>query len=106
MNRPDPDLGRDRATSALGRRDWGWFSADGGPPRADREAGRSPWGSTRHVSAHDRYDRTLGIPERDTPMWPLPAGQLAFAAASGLRKAEAICDELMSEPRHGAVSAS
>jgi len=92
----DPDLGRDRTTAMLGRRDWRWFSADAAR-RGTREAGEAPWGTTRHVSAHDRYDRTLGIPERDIPMWTLPAGQLDFTPGSAAERARAICDDLAAE---------
>ena len=97
MSRPDPDLGRDRTTAALGRRDWGWFNASDGAPRATREAGQAPWGTTRHITAHDRYDRTLGIPERDTPMWPLEGGTLDFSTQSVAERAESICDDLVAE---------
>ena len=98
MTVPDPDLGRDRTTAALGHRDWGWFNAGDGTPRAARETGQPPWGTTRHVTAHDRYDRTLGIPERDTPMWALPAGAFDFTQHSVAERAEAICDDLLTEP--------
>jgi hypothetical protein len=94
----DPDLGRDRATAALGRRDWGWFNPADGPARAEREDGQPPWGTTRHVTGHDRFDRTLGIPDRDTPMWPPPGGTLDFSGATTAERADAICDELSAEP--------
>ena len=98
MTVPDPDLGRDRTTAALGRRDWGWFVPGDSAARATRETGQPPWGTTRHVTAHDRYDRTLGIPERDTPMWPLPPGAFDFTQHSVAERAEAICDDLLAEP--------
>jgi hypothetical protein len=90
---PDPDRGRDRATAALGRRDWGWFAA--GPGRPGRDPGRPVWGTTRHVTAHDRFDRTLGIPERDTPMWHVVAPPLELAGTTPPRRAELICDTLV-----------
>jgi hypothetical protein len=68
----DPDLGRDRTTKALGRRDWDFFTTYPGRNIApvDVEAGTSPWGSTRRITRVDRWDRTLGIPARDVTMWP------------------------------------
>jgi hypothetical protein len=67
----DPDLGRDRTTKALGRRDWNWFVAYDGSTLtpADLEPARSPWPATT-VTAKDRHDRTLGIPPRHITMWP------------------------------------
>ena len=94
MSLRDPDLGRDRTTAALGRRDWGWFTGTGSVP-ADRESGQAPWGSTRHVTTHDRFDRTLGIPERAVSMWPLEA--LPLGPADPTRRAQLICDELLAE---------
>jgi hypothetical protein len=91
----DPDLGRDRTTAALGRRDWGFFSGTGTSVPADRQAGQPPWGSTRHVTTHDRFDRTLGIPERAVSMWPLEA--LPLGPTNPEERAQAICDELLAE---------
>jgi len=67
----DPDLGRDRPTKALGRRDWNWFApyADGGGAPADVEPAHLPW-AAHPVTPHDRHDRTLGIPPRHISMWP------------------------------------
>jgi hypothetical protein len=67
----DPDLGRERATRALGRRDWNWFTTY---PRssqspADTEPATSPWAG-HPIGPADRHDRTLGIPPRDICMWP------------------------------------
>lgn len=92
----DPDLGRDRTTAALGRRDWGWFAGNGTVVPADREAGQAPWGTTRHVTTHDRFDRTLGIPERGVSMWPLEA--LPLGPADPAERAQILCDELLAEP--------
>jgi hypothetical protein len=92
----DPDLGRDRTTAALGRRDWGWFAGSGTMVPAEREAGQAPWGSTRHVSTHDRFDRTLGIPERGVSMWPLET--LPLGGSDPAERAQAVCDELLAEP--------
>jgi hypothetical protein len=67
----DPDMGRDRETKALGRRDWGWFAAhqDSTTAPSDLEQGRPPWAG-HPTTAHDRHDRTLGIPPRHISMWP------------------------------------
>jgi hypothetical protein len=70
----DPDLSRDRATKALGRRDWNYFtpytdSTGIGATPADIEAASTPWAG-HPVTAHDRHDRTLGIPPRHVSMWP------------------------------------
>ena len=75
--RRDPDLSRDRATKALGRRDWNYFtpytdSTGVGATPADIEPATTPWAS-HPVTAHDRHDRTLGIPPRHVSMWPDPA---------------------------------
>ena len=91
---PDPDLGRDRTTQALGRRDWGWFHPAEGASPAHRQAGQEPWGSTRRVTAHDRHDRTLGIPDRNVPMWPAAPAPLA-SPYTAIERAEATCDELI-----------
>lgn len=96
MSFRDPDLGRDRSTAALGRRDWGWFAGNGSLVPADREAGQAPWGSTRHVTTHDRFDRTIGIPERAVPLWPLDA--LPLASDEPARRAAVLCDEIMAAP--------
>jgi hypothetical protein len=88
----DPDLGRDRTTAALGKRDWGFFDGSGVVP-ADYQPGEAPWESLRHVSTHDRFDRTLGIPERRVSMWPLEAR----AAGPPGEHARAICDQLLAE---------
>ena len=93
----DPDLGRDRTTAALGRRDWGFFSGSGTIVPADREAGKPPWGTTRHVTTRDRFDRTLGIPERAVSMWPLQT--LPLGGTTPSERARAVCDELLAEPR-------
>jgi len=73
----DPDLGRDRTTRALGRRDWNWFTpyAGGtGAAAADVEPAQPPW-AAHPVTPHDKNDRTLGIPLRHISMWPdLPVG--------------------------------
>jgi len=94
----DPDLGRDRTTAALGRRDWGWYVSRDGLLPAEREPGAAPWGSTRHVTAHDRYDRTLGIPPRSQPMWPPETLPLGPGDPAG--RAQALCDEILGEA-HG-----
>jgi hypothetical protein len=70
----DPDLGRDRETKALGRRDWNWFTpytnaTGAGATPADSEPAQPPWAG-HPVTAHDRHDRTLGIPPRHISMWP------------------------------------
>ncbi len=86
MTTRDPDLGRDRTTLALGRRTWGWAET------TDRVA--SPWGTTRRVTAHDRFDRTLGIPPRQVPAWPGAARPLDIAGSSAAERADAICHDL------------
>lgn len=67
----DPDLGRDRATLALGRRDYNWFAAyaDSSVSPSDVEPAQTPWAG-HTVTPKDRYDRTLGIPPRQISMWP------------------------------------
>jgi hypothetical protein len=69
--RRDPDMGRDRPTNALGRRDWSWFAAydDSSSAPADLEAATAPWAG-HAFTKQDRHDRTLGIPPRDVSMWP------------------------------------
>jgi hypothetical protein len=96
MSFRDPDLGRDRTTAALGRRDWGWFAGNGTMVPADREPGQAPWGSTRHVTSHDRFDRTLGIPERTVPLWPLDT--LPLTGGGIAERARAVCDEILADP--------
>ena len=62
---------------------------------ADYQPGEAPWQSLRHVSAHGRFDRTLGIPERRVSMWPPEARPTGPAAV----EARAICDRLLAERR-------
>lgn len=92
----DPDLGRDRTTLALGRRDHGFFTDAGGMTPADRRPAESPW-ADRQVSVHDRFDRTLGIPDRDTPMWSVATLSFHDPDASPVARAEAVCDAICAE---------
>jgi hypothetical protein len=93
----DPDLGRDRTTLALGRRDWGFFVDVDGLTPADRQAAEEPWGPGRAITFHDRFDRTWGIPDRSVPMWP--AAPLALhGVVDPVVRAEAICDDICARP--------
>ncbi|PLS75693.1 MAG: hypothetical protein CYG61_06115 [Actinobacteria bacterium] len=94
----DPDLGRDRTTLALGRRDWGFFSETEGLAPVERRAATAPWGDGRPVTTHDRFDRTLGIPDRATPMWPATGLSFHEPGVSATARAEAICDVLCVRP--------
>ena len=94
MSFRDPDLGRDRTTLALGRRDWGFFVDVDGLTPADRQLAEAPWGEGRPVSLHDRFDRTWGIPERSVPMWSVAPLALLGAGDDPVARAEAICDAI------------
>ncbi|MBW3641877.1 MAG: hypothetical protein KY447_03080 [Actinobacteria bacterium] len=98
MRLRDPDLGRDRATVALGRRDWGFFVENDGLAAVERRAATAPWGDGRPVTAHERFDRTLGIPDRGTPMWPATGLSFDEPGLSATARAEAACDTICSRP--------
>ncbi len=90
----DPDLGRDRRTAAQGSRDWNYFTTAAGFDASEREPGESPW-EARRITMHDRFDRTLGIPDRTVTMWPSgtpPGGTPGDRAA-------ALCQELLRQDR-------
>jgi hypothetical protein len=100
----DPDIPRDRATKALGRRDWGWFTTYAGSnlSPADIEPADAPWGA-HSVTVKDRHDRTLGIPSREISMWPdhrptppaaRPAARDAAGRAWRREQVEEILDDL------------
>jgi hypothetical protein len=95
----DPDLGRDRETKALGRRDWNWFATydDSAKAPADGEAGRPPWRG-HPVSIHDRYDRTLGIPSRRITMWPDGENHADRPRTRPMERVEAVLDDLAGIP--------
>lgn len=66
----DPDLGRDRASVALGRRAWNVDVND------DHRAATSPWASTAPLTRVElERDRLAGIPPRTQCMWPNHAGR-------------------------------
>jgi hypothetical protein len=95
----DPDLPRDRETKAIGRRDWAWFqsyheSSHSEAP-ADVGTGRSPWAG-HPVTAHDRHDRTLGIPPRQVSMWP---GVESTVDISGKASPAAVAEVLRETPQ-------
>jgi hypothetical protein len=96
---PDPDIGRDRETKALGRRDWNWFTpypgtAGASATPADTEPARQPWAG-HPTTSHDRHDRTLGIPLRHLSMWPdHPAAAQPGGLWSPDRSAAQITDDL------------
>src|SRR5439155_1009200 len=46
------------------------------------------------VTEHDRFDRTLGIPDRAVPMWPVTTLSFHDPDASTTARAEAICDAI------------
>jgi hypothetical protein len=92
----DPDRGYERRTAALGRRDWNYFTTATGVDASEWKAGESPWASQR-ITIHDRFDRTLGIPERSVTMWPTHTPPDTPPA----ERAAAICRELLGEDRAG-----
>jgi hypothetical protein len=98
----DPDLGRDRATKALGRRDWNWFTpyaagTGAGTSPADIERGQPPW-APHPITAHDRHDRTLGIPPRHVSMWPDQQPLLDNHSSAPGERVAAILDDLRRLP--------
>ena len=82
---------------SLGNRDWSYFAQlpDGDESPADRSAPRLPWAAQRPMSAHERWDRTLGIPERDRTMWP---------AADTADDRDAIVADLLAIPEHEPIT--
>ena len=94
----DPDLGRDRTTLALGRRDWGFFAETNGSAPVDRRPATAPWGDGRAVTTHERFVRTRGIPDRATSMWPATGLSFDEPGASPTARAETACDTICARP--------
>ena len=66
----DGDTFDRREAQALGRRDWNYFNRDErDPTKVCSGEPRLPW-VQNPITKRERFDRTIGIPNRDTTMWP------------------------------------